>query len=79
MIRNHLTNLAVLVATLILCALILEGASRIFFDAPPSVSIENLPTTDDQIRSWKRFEIEDGKIVSEGLRIGDFICTRPRV
>jgi hypothetical protein len=53
--RSALTNLSILIATLFFCALALEGASRLLYDAPPSVAIENLPMTDDQVRAWKRF------------------------
>jgi hypothetical protein len=66
-----------LLVTLLFCAVALEGASRIFFDAPPSVTIENLPMTDDQIRSWDRFEIEDGKIISEGVPDWGFYLSTP--
>ena len=70
-------NLSILFVTLLFCAVVLEGASRIFFDAPSSVTIENLPMTDDQIRSWDRFEVEDGKIISEGIPDWGFYLSTP--
>lgn len=75
--RNALINLSILMVTLLFCALVLEGASRLFFDAPPSVVIENLPMTDDQVRAWRRFEVIDGKIVSEGIADWGFYLYTP--
>jgi len=40
--RAIFVNLSVLLLSVILCALVLEVASRILFEAPPSVVVENL-------------------------------------
>jgi lysophospholipase L1-like esterase len=65
--RAILINFSVSLASFALCAFLIEAACRLFFDAPPSVVIENLSNMEkaaDLPKDSKRVTIEDGKIVS---------------
>jgi hypothetical protein len=76
--RATIQNLSILVGALLFCAFVLESMSRLFFDAPPSVAIENLPANEDQIRSWNRsFRVEDGKVISDGIPDWGFYLSTP--
>ena len=68
--RATLVNLSVLLVSLALCAFLLEAACRLFFDAPPSVIIENLSNMKAAARlprEGKHVTVEEGRIVSRNF------------
>ena len=76
--RESLVNLSVLLVSFLLCALLLEVVSRLFFEAPPSVVIDNLSDPDAASRPMQEREnvtLKDGQIFSKGVRIevGDML------
>ncbi len=78
--RANLANLLVLLASLFLCALVLEVFSRLLFDAPPSVVIENLsdPTaTPSPVQERENVKLKDGQIFSRGIPDAGFYVHTP--
>jgi hypothetical protein len=72
--RANLVNLSVLLVSSFLCALLLEVVSRLFFQAPPSVVIENLSdpeATSRPLTERENVTLEDGRIFSKG--VADFL------
>jgi hypothetical protein len=68
--RANLVNLSVLLVSLFLCALLLEVVSRLLFQAPPSVVIENLSDSEATARPLTEREnvtLKDGRIFSKGV------------
>ncbi len=66
---SSLVNLSVLLVSLFLCALLLEVVSRLFFQAPPSVVIENLSDPEDYahpLQERENITLKDGRIFSKG-------------
>ncbi len=78
--RPILVNLAILLASLFLCALVLEVASRLLFEAPPSVVVENLADPAASIGPLKESEsvtLKDGQIYSRGVPDSGFYIHTP--
>ena len=72
--RANLVNLSVLLVSLFLCALLLEVVSRLLFQAPPSVVVENLRDPEATARPLTEREgitLKDGRIFSKG--VADFL------
>ncbi len=72
--RANLVNLSVLLVSLFLCALLLEVVSRRFFQAPPSVVIENLSDPEaiaHPLTEREGITLKDGRIFSNGA--ADFL------
>jgi hypothetical protein len=68
--RPIFVNLLILLVSLFLCALLLEGASRLLFEAPPSVVVENLADPAASIgppKEGKNVTLKDGQIYSRGI------------
>jgi hypothetical protein len=78
--RAIFVNLSVLLLSVILCALVLEIASRIFFEAPPSVVVENLsdPAAEvGAVKESKKVTLKDGQIYSRGVPDSGFYIHTP--
>jgi len=73
-------NLSVLLSSAILCALVLEVASRILFEAPPSVVVENLADPKAEVgalKEGKNVTLKDGQIYSSGVPDSGFYIHTP--
>lgn len=78
--RANFVNLSVLLSSVILCALALEVASRILFEAPPSVVVENLAEPGAEIgalKENKNVTLKDGQIYSRGVPDSGFYIHTP--
>ena len=78
--RPSLVNLSVLLVSVFLCALLLEAVSRLLFEAPPSVVIENLSDLDatvSPLRERKNVTLKDGRIFSKGVPDSGFYIHTP--
>jgi hypothetical protein len=78
--RASLVNLSVLLVSLFLCALLLEVVSRLLFEAPPSVVIDNLSdpeVTSGPMRERENVTLKDGKIFSKGVPDSGFYVHTP--
>ena len=78
--RASLVNLSVLLASFFVCALVLEVASRLFFEAPPSVVVENLSgpeAFDRPLREGESIKLEDGRIYSKSVPDSGFYIHTP--
>jgi hypothetical protein len=78
--KKCLVNIAISLASLLLCAVLLEVASRLLFDAPPSVEISNLSGADaeiDPVREYEDVQVVDGRILSKGIPDPGFYIHTP--
>ncbi|MBW2493352.1 MAG: hypothetical protein JRE43_01265, partial [Deltaproteobacteria bacterium] len=78
--RSILINFVVLLVALFFCALVLEVSSRLLFDAPPSVVIDNLsdPTAaESPMQERENVELRDGQIFSKGVPDAGFYVHTP--
>lgn len=78
--RANLVNLSVLLVSFLLCALLLEVVSRLLFEAPPSVVIDNLSDPTAKVRSLEGREnvtLKDGRIYSKGVPDSGFYIHTP--
>ncbi len=78
--RPSLVNLSVLLVSVFLCALLLEVVSRLLFEAPPSVVIENLsdPTASvGPLQEGENVTLKDGRIYSRGVPDSGFYIHTP--
>jgi len=79
--RANLVNLSVLLVSLFLCALLLEVVSRLFFQAPPSVVIENLSSDPEAnarpLTERENVTLKDGRIFSKGVPDSGFYIHTP--
>ena len=77
--RASLVNLSVLLVSLLLCALLLEVVSRLLFEAPPSVVIENLsdPEATRPLTEREGVTLKDGRIFVKGVPDSGFYIHTP--
>jgi hypothetical protein len=78
--KRILVNLSVLLVSVLVSAVVLEVASRILFEAPPSVVIENLTAPDAAIAPvpvGKEVTVKDGQIYSHGVPDSGFYIYTP--
>ncbi len=78
--RASLVNLSVLLVSFFLCALVLEVASRLLFEAPPSVVLENLSGPEAFVRPLREREnitLKDGRIYSKAVPDSGFYIHTP--
>jgi hypothetical protein len=78
--RASLVNLAILLVSFLLCALVLEVTSRLLFEAPPSVVVENLidvESLDRPLTERESVTLKDGQIYSKGVPDSGFYIHTP--
>ena len=78
--RPVLVNLSILLASVFLCALLLEVVSRLLFEAPPSVVIGNLAdpgASIDPPEENQNVTLRDGRIYSQGVPDSGFYIHTP--
>jgi hypothetical protein len=77
--RPKLVNLSVLLASFLVCALLLEVVSRLLFEAPPSVVIENLsdPGAARPLTEREGVTLKDGRIFVKGVPDSGFYVHTP--
>jgi hypothetical protein len=75
----RLVNLSVLLVSFLVCALLLEVASRLLFEAPPSVVIENLsnPEATRPLTEREGVTLKDGRIFVKGVPDSGFYIHTP--
>ena len=74
-----LVNLSVLLVSFLVCALLLEVVSRLLFEAPPSVVIENLsnPEATRPLTEREGVTLKDGRIFVKGVPDSGFYIHTP--